>query len=193
MEARERGIIFSGEMVRAILEGRKTQTRRVIKPQPHGIVFDQSIDPAISALDESRTTIKCPYPVGTRLWVRETFCKNDNKDSDNNGGYEYRADYYGAMCIDIIEWKPSIFMPRRASRINIMVTKVRVERPQDISGEDAEAEGLIHPEYGRGSVGSMFGLQQVIFPELWNTINKKRGYGWDVNPWVFVYDFEVVK
>jgi hypothetical protein len=210
---KERPILFSGPMVRAILEGRKTQTRRAMKPQPieNGIKYDAEALEIICHDDDFAPSeylwtgeprvqwpIFCPYgQPGNRLWVRETFWK------DQSGGvWGYRADgidwppsnYFG-------KGMPSIFMPRWASRITLEVTGVRVQRVQEISEEDAEAEGIFnesgqhlwncdyqnfHPDQpckcGQRSPQEEYG-------KLWDSINAKRGFGWDKNPWVWVVDF----
>lgn len=191
-------------MVKAILEGRKTQTRRVIKPQPEqdnfmGWIIDSTRrdvkqgDAMWGEIDSSYR--RCPYgQVGDRLWVRETFISGLGV-----GGYVkgYNPDINSdAPTVDIIyraddgpnertagPWKPSIFMPRWASRITLEITNVRVERVQGISGIDAIREGIPNGAYAVNPVKS--------FERLWDSINAKRGYGWDVNPWVFVVDFKV--
>ncbi len=179
----EHPILFSAAMVKAILEGRKTQTRRVIKPQPiHNIKHREYI----AVIDGSKK--QCPYgQPGDRLWVRETW-----QLSEEAGMYypetgrlpdtlcEYAADYSEVERKDGGPWKPSIFMPRWASRITLEVVKVRVERLQDMSYEDAVAEGIDHI-YPQG---------RLQFRMLWDSINAKRGYGWDVNPWVWVVEFK---
>ena len=166
---RERPIIFSGEMVRAILDGRKTQTRRVIKPQ---------------------RDYCCLYgKPGDRLWVRETWCLGD--DLDGNEAIYFRAD---APPGDYI-WSPSIHMHREASRITLEVTDVRVERVQEISADDAEAEGIpthvvehTFRKCYRGA-GERAAKRIEYFSRLWDNLNAKRGYGWDANPWVWVVAF----
>lgn len=194
MRTKERPIIFSGAMVRAILEGRKTQTRRVVQPQHE---FSPS-------MRESAYASKiCPYgQAGDWLWVRETFCI----------GYEYatgaftalpfhgcesvRKAFYRATDDDAPDgakrpWKPSIHMPRWASRITLEIASVRVERVQDISGEDCVAEGidcLYEPD--TNTPADHYNRQSFVY--LWNTINGKRGYGWPVNPWVWVIEFKKV-
>ncbi len=124
----------------------------------------------------------CPYgDVGDRLWVRETWCYYGAGDA--HLGYKATDE----ICPDAIDkWKPSIYMPRAASRIMLEVTEVRVQRLQDISEEDAIAEGIPKDDW--------FGLLTVKrdFQELWNAINEKRGYGWDSNPWVWAVSFEVL-
>ena len=184
---KERPILFSGPMVRAILEGRKTQTRRVIKPQPtsdHGLVFEGIAPGKFGAVSDGEIT--CPYgTIGDRLWVKETHHVRDAGYVDGTGrDIVYKADDedfpYG--------WTPSIHMPRWASRINLEITGIRVERLQDISEEDAKAEGVgVHggwnadeTEYGVNARGP--------FSRLWDSINAKR-HPWASNPWVWVIEF----
>ena len=166
-------ILFSTPMVQAILDGRKTQTRRVIK-------IDDAPENWRKSLAGSR------YKPSDILWVRETW-------ADVFGKYEYRADYsesentyrvkrYGTT---IAKWRPAIFMPRAAARIFLRVTDVRVERLQDITEDDATAEGL---RIGIGGA-PCFSCRDA-FAELWDKLNAKRGYGWDTNPWVWVIEFE---
>jgi len=176
---KERPILFSGQMVRAILEGRKTMTRRVIKPQPVG---------AWAAPGKTA----CPYgQPGDRLWVRETFatlCPGSYEEEKPRAGahqdIRYKASDRMADCSADIRgyrWRPSIFMPRWASRINLEITAVRVERVKDISINDAHAEGMT----GTHTLGD--------FRELWDSINSKRGHGWDANSWVWVVEFKRVE
>ena len=162
---KERPIIFSAKMVRAIQAGRKTMTRRVVKPQP--------------SVDESEERQwKCPYgEPGENLWLRETF-QWDGVGTD----VVYRADFDDETAKSIVEgsgdrWRPSIYMPRWASRILLDVTDVRVERLQDISESDAMSEGVASLDE---------------FKCLWDAINGKRGYSWDSNPWVWVVSFRRV-
>lgn len=198
---KERPIIFSGEMVRAILNGRKTQTRRVVKDQfrkiPHGVVSRRSDDWVHTYSTEFRLyldVIKCPYGVpGDRLWVRETHIqyadgrciyKADHNDLDAAG----LGGMYGG-------WRPSIHMPRSASRLLLEVTDVRVERVQDISEEDAKTEGVasVGACFRNYSAPDMpFEFARTSFFTLWDSINAERGYGWDANPWVWVVEFKVV-
>lgn len=184
----EKPIIFGSEMVKAILEGRKTQVRRVIKPQPPDDTFENDI-PLIGYFtlsngeqvgygfcDVEEKDYKCPFgkPSDT-LWVREKFLLHYPEDHSvlyfddmEKAGFE-QSEW---------RWKPSIHMPRWASRINLLIKDVRVERLQDISEEDAYAEG---------------GFTVGQFIELWDSINAKCGYSWDENPWVWAIEFEVVK
>lgn len=198
---RERPILFSTPMVRAILDGRKTQTRRVIKPQPEQCGFGQNaaVRPYCTGTDwpvayyemrgacwNSSKPIKCPHgQPGSRLWVRETWASIDGV------GIKYRADNPGASKPSKywdVTWKPSIFMPRWVSRITLEITAVRVQRVQDISDGDAFAEGVgsaidrISPHFP--------GKWISLYRDLWDTINKKRGFGWDTNPWCWCLTFK---
>jgi len=202
---KERPILFSGEMVRAILDGRKTMTRRVIKPQPP-ISWDvcepvEHTSGVFCFYRSSDTDFhgykKCPYGQhGDRLWVKETWSQFAPRPKPGDGVPEnacidYRADYSASALRRGLDsdgdpykppsWRPLIHMPRWASRINLEVVSVRVERVQDISEDDARAEGISNP------LGS---LALNIFPSLWDSINLKRGYGWDTNPWVWVIEFK---
>lgn len=163
MTARERPIMFSAPMVRAILAGRKTQTRRVVRflpPRP------------------------CPYGVpGDRLWVRETWCA-DGLDDGSAPLYHFRAD--GDHDPEAT-WRPSIFMPRTACRIVLDVTGVRIERVQDISEADAKAEG---PELLPDPMQDTPRRWRDSYRTLWDSINGKRA-PWDSNPWVWVVEFKV--
>lgn len=200
-EKRERPILFSGEMVRAIIGGRKSQTRRVIKPQPklngemHGqpMWYWQS-----SRLNAGychtnadamcRLMVNCcPYGVvGDHLWVRETCWIYGGKDRDEVAGYV--ADC-GEKFSGYAQKVPSIHMPRWASRITLEIEDVRVQRVQKISEDDAKAEGA--QEYGRGYPEMV--THRWGFEELWNQINAKRGYSWESNPWVWVVTFKRIK
>ena len=197
----EHAILFSGEMVRAILEGRKTQTRRVIKDVPEHITHVEYIPSDFDEPFEFRFTRddhisgfwdKCPYGrTGDRLWVKETFAKFP-------GGVIYKADYrdglFGSNIVMLatgeqfpLVWKSSRFMPREASRINLEIVRVRVERLQVITIEDILAEGI--PPLACDEDGSEM---YEAYADLWDEINAKRGFGWDVNPWVWVIEFKKV-
>jgi hypothetical protein len=185
-EMSERGILFSGPMVRAILEDRKTQTRRVMKPQPDGqLYFTETpegfaawVDPMLT-LDEGRHRL-CPYggvytgEEPDTLWVKETFIYYDPEHKQ----LQYRADVAAPKPGG---WRPSIYMPRWASRITLTITDVRVQRVQDISEEDAFVEGI--------SGGDWLGDPVGEYAKLWSSINAKRGYSWDTNPWVWALTF----
>ena len=193
----EHPILFSGEMVRAIMEGRKTQTRRVIKPQPNDIRESPFVKSGIE--DTHGYEIKRKYAPGDRLWVRETWHKHSDDDDFCTGEIHYRAT---EICVGT-KWIPSIFMPRWASRITLEVVNVRVERVQDICFEDCLSEGCDsgfehydgscnHIEDGSCCQGWHYG-SKWNFRYLWDSINAKRGYGWDANPWVWVIEFRRVE
>ena len=128
-------ILFNTQMVHAILDGRKTQTRRIVKPQPQSYSFDGRV----YVFNEGELP-KPQYQPGDILYVRETWAENTIPHSGNYAGIEYRADYYGGR-EPILRWRPSIHMPREAARIFLRVTDVRVERLQHITRADAISEG----------------------------------------------------
>ncbi len=195
---KERPILFSGEMVRAILSGEKTQTRRVVK-----IKSVVKTDMLIFNID-GLGPVNCPYgKIGDRLWVRETWAMIDNYGLDIQEGesvnyIEYRADtgnkYPGEWPEDEArgndeapKWKPSIHMFRKYSRIDLEITNIRVERLQSITVEDIRAEGMkyyvdINGEYETPDPWD-------IFSELWDSINKKK-HPWKSNPFVWVVEFK---
>lgn len=187
----DRPILFSGEMVRALLAGRKTQTRRVVKPQP-----GQSVRLAYARPDGGFTwcletghgvsdRFACPYgTAGDRLWARETHYVWSAGNVDGSGRYiAYRATDPHSPCT----WTPSIHMPRWASRITLKITDVRVEQLQDIETADAEAEGWPGPDE-RNSIASAYPIGW--YARLWDSINGKRA-PWESNPWVWVVAFTV--
>ena len=214
----ERPILFSGPMVRAILEGRKTQTRRVVKPQPDAGARITPIDSEWllerwQKQDREFTNfgraarVQCPYgKPGGRLWVRETLCRPDGDP------WLYSADRQPVMVsredeTAMLVWAhhkeqdscSSIFMPRWASRLTLEITDVRVERLRDITEEDAIAEGII-PKPGGVFEGSRDtsrkGLTLITpwltareaFSDIWDKINGKK-HPWASNPWVWVIEF----
>ena len=202
MTIKERPIIFSGDMVRAILAGRKTMTRRVVKmathPQAERVQHFEGLRWDWLRYDGLRlSTFKCPFgKTGDRLWVRETFRLSDPNDCAcyepcrcRSGQPMYRADgHYHDM---EYKWKPSIYMPRWSSRITLEVTGVRVERLQDISEEDAQAEGA-PLELGvleRTILGAKARYRSG-FVRLWESINGPGS--WDANPWVWCISFKRV-
>jgi hypothetical protein len=179
---RMKPILFSTEMVNAILDGRKTQTRRIVKPQPKTIAHDSKNRLPMAFWADNSKWIKPKYQVGDIIWVRETWSKKD-------GHYFYKAGH--ELLIDseplIKRWRPSIYMPREAARIFLRVTNVRVERLQEITEKDAKAEGVITNDAVKVS------SYVYWFEMLWDDLNKKRGYGWETNPWVWVYELERVE
>ena len=203
---KERPILFSAPMVRAILEGRKTQTRRVVKPQPPaGHNFAGFTIHSTRTSDEGKAVwgagdalpylraahrVRCPYgQPGDRLWVRETWARDDE-----DGALFYRADVGLGGNADDWErnridgapryrWRSPIHMPRWASRITLEITGVRVERLQCISDHDAIAEGA-------QQIGDCDGAFVAGYRNLWESIN---GAGsWDANPFVWVVEFKAV-
>lgn len=197
---KERPILFSGPMVRALLDGRKTQTRRVIKPQPEHGLHPCGWVSSGWALASAPTDVcpihgctcdevKCPFGIpGDRLYVRETWAQ----------GISYtpslRRIAYRATEPDLdATWKPSIHMPRAASRISLEITEVRVERLQAITPADAEAEGITVEQAAR-FIFNQVDIAPLVqkYRELWNGLNATRGYGWDANPWVWALTFTVV-
>jgi hypothetical protein len=192
----EKPILFSAEMVKAILEGRKTQTRRVIKPQPphwtwNRYSFDERCINIASDDDKDGYYVICSYGrPGNRLWVRETWAHDDLDCKDVSCGNRdhiwWRANETKIVADSFAghaRWRPSIFMPRWASRITLEIVSIRVERVWEISNNDVKAEGI---SIRHGSVSSYYDN----FMLLWDQINKKRGFGWNVNPWVWVIAFK---
>lgn len=232
---RERPILFSGEMVRAILKGRKTQTRRIVKVQPENVVQDSFGRFGTDNGYSFTGYIECPYGrPGDRLWVRETWADVtrafQSYDCEDIQNVAFRADgsvyvaggayleKLGDSGIFVKKWKPSIFLPRYASRITLEITSIRVERLQAISEADAMAEGVPvgqratvpggkhancvncgqHRNQHVGQVRGCFGGTGDIFSTntyrggfafLWDQINGKRA-SWTSNPWVWVIEFK---
>lgn len=200
----ERPILFSAPMVRAILDGRKTQTRRVMKPQPvpnpsgghwWSCAAARSMLGVEDFLQDRRdwTIAGCasPYGCGT-LWVRETFCP---MGPSRPAGYWTDPKWKGRECFYASDndrplwagkWRPSIFMPRALSRITLAVTDVRVQRVQSMTQEDAVDEGC---EGHHGKNGGMFVNPLEAYAALWDSLNAKRGFGWESNPWVWAITF----
>lgn len=190
-------ILFNTEMVRAILDGRKTCTRRICKDASEYTVPDMDFYNAEKRTyavhnfaDQEHTEQlstaerSCPICPGDILYVRETWKKAPN-------GYYYYESWQRNDIADITKWKPSIHMPKEAARIWLRVTDVRVEQLQEMTGQDVLKEGLnshVHPQ------ASYFdGNQREMFEKLWNSTIKKSDidrYGWDANPWVWVVEFE---
>lgn len=197
-------ILFNTEMVRAILDGRKTVTRRVVKPQPPATSVVSMNGPYAAWRfwedDPQGHLIKPPYRQGDILYVRETFCgwylpglgmKYCYKASDPNGNRAPTGpDPDGEW--NIRPWRPSIHMPKEAARIFLRVSDVRVERLWDITAAECVHEGI--PKESLVEVGEEFTVGQ--FHDLWNTTIKSADlplYGWDANPWVWVIEFEKIE
>jgi len=192
-KARERPILFSSEMVKAILDGRKTMTRRAVRPQPQSPGVLTRGDGLWRVLGKGEMTrpftweAECPFgQPGDQLWVREThfrFIEISAKGGANK--VLYRADHPEWFC----KWRPSIHMPRWASRITLEITAVRIERVQDITEEDAKKEGVL--EVYR--YGNFDGHLRDCFHALWDSLNAKRGYGWENNPFVWTITFKRIR
>jgi len=229
---KEKGILFNSEMVKAILDGRKDTTRRLnglheINKNPDEWTLDSfEMNPVLMAWDKNGDTypkimdgliatfehnelgevyrnIKCPYEIGMRLWVRETwgieggrenvfFYKADCTDRDLSSG--------GIFCKETgWLWHPSIYMPREAARLFLTVKDIRIERLQEITEDDAIKEGVgdpynyQHPEYYDQKQFEGVEINKCAFAGLWDSINLKRGCGWNTNCWVWAVEFEVVK
>lgn len=196
---KEHPILFSGEMVRAILEGRKTQTRRILKPQPaNGYEHfechrDGTCEVGVSINCCNIYQIHCPFGgVGDRLWVKETFQKLYDPDGKCANRFEATTPPTGHHVIYRAtdkrpeggnwSWRPSIFMPRWASRITLEIVDIGVERLQRISEADAEAEGMEHWDGtpGKGSAVTRYAV-------LWEKINGRGAWGKNPFVWKIVF------
>ena len=203
MKAKERGILFSTEMVLAVMNGSKTQTRRVVKHNLDDLKLPLSID-AEGFLHSGTyshlatlTNIKCPYgKVGDLLYVREGLVKfhRDPPTAQYQAtgtGVPYREGAKGGHPAGqaLWQWKrdslPSMFMPKWAARTWLRIIGIRVERVRDITPADCEAEGV---GYKLNDLGWRY-----AFGVLWDSINAKRGYPWESNPWVWAIEFEEIK
>lgn len=219
---KERPVLMNAFSVQTILSGRKTQTRRVIKPQPSTYTamtrfnnFLKWKDCINAKLPFALGLLKthCPYgQIGDHLWVRETWAVpaalNRYKPSqlldwqpilyraDNfiRGNFETGKDWTGD---EFGRWRPSIFMPRWVSRITLEVTDVGVERVQNIREHEVFLEGIEHcldcDAYILSHRNDEPHEQSDDFIDLWNSINAKRGFGWDTNPWVWKVEFRVIQ
>lgn len=245
---KERGMIFNAEMVRAILDGRKTQTRRIMKVQPENAelglrrITDSSVAKEVGmyfwcladacGVKHRSNLFSCPFgEVGDRIWVREAFqgplipeealseFLGENPDKFESPAYcEYAADggprqeYVDADDNTRYGWRPSIHMPRWASRITLEITGVRVERLNDISHEDAEREGIHTEVWDQTVVAKNYAAEDEIF-QFWSEslphyVNMNELYrssfqslwqsiygaeSWLANPWVWVIDFKRIE
>ncbi|MEQ9886228.1 hypothetical protein [Pectobacterium zantedeschiae] len=205
---KERGIIFNGEMVRATLDGLKTQTRRVVRHQP-----DEDGLARLSGgpwMDTSEKVYRCPYgEVGDRLWVRETSGLQVRRDALGGTGEfrVYRASNPDAIRFTAngknypIKWVPSIHMPRHASRITLEITDVRVERLNYISEEDAISEGVarrhsdtyhgFYRDYENQGYGCGCTFAKDSFRSLWRSIYGAES--WNANPWCWAITFKRIE
>lgn len=197
----EQPILFSTPMIQAILDGRKSQTRRICKPQPYPDLDDR-LDPIAKGilLDTLRTV---RYKKGMILWVRETW-RPKGHNFPIGFPYEWKATAEEDGVPINEPWKPSIFMPKVACRIKLEITDIRIEMLQDISEEDAIAEGIERVDGGFKSYEIIHGGRHkgeanphsfipnkaavTSYRELWESINGFRS--WDLNPWVWVIEFK---
>ncbi|MGF6476585.1 hypothetical protein ABIE06_003433 [Pantoea dispersa] len=209
----ERGMIFNAEMVRAVLDGSKTQTRRIIKLDHERGMQNPVVrgkNGEVSYVGCRLASMLCPFgQQGDRLWVREAFMNLKGTGIESTTGqfegFAYRADTppssYGDMARKDygLKWTPSIHMPRWASRITLEITNVGVQRLQSISQNDAAREGLVKlPATGRYCInqgdqyfGGASHDAREVFSWLWESI-----YGadsWQANPWVWVIEFKRVE
>lgn len=235
---KERPILFNTEMVKAILAGKKTMTRRAIKSIGNEMHYTQLLgDWALSGSPELKDDVliwelqtdvddsgwfetKCPYgQVGDILWVRETWAIHDlmlkpRKLSTSNQEWFYKKKFEPEMAPHVKyladyskgawpgAWRPSIHMPRIAARLFLKITDIRVERLQDITETDAKSEGIraftkdgelykySHTDDFVWSEGVR--TAKEAFQSLWDGIYSKNGLGWDINPWLWVVEFEVI-
>ena len=197
-------ILFNTTMVRAILDGRKSCTRRIVKPQQLvGILPDKCKNGVpeeflkqkklmfrpycdMTDVELINTAYKAPYQPGDILYVRETWKQAPN-------GYYYYEDWQRNDIADITKWKPSIHMPKDAVRIWLKVTDVRVERLQEITGLSIQKEGIEVEPNECASEFDFISELFLLFQGLWDSTIKKSDldrYGWDTNPYVWVIEFE---
>lgn len=202
---KQRPILFSTPMVQAILEGRKTQTRRIIKPQPRTTFDPDFVDkeklfghPAFDwnscEMNYPAMVKKCPYgKTGDELWVRETWASGFDA-SDGSPAIAYKADC-PEQYQQFERWKPSIHMPKDACRLRLEITSVRAERLQVISQEDAFAEGVYAAPHRPSNCGCKYHADMsnsrdcgiCSYKLLWTKINGLES--WQSNPWVWVISF----
>lgn len=204
----DRPILFSAPMVRALLDGRKTQTRRVLKDQPGDLDKPFMMDDGSWHVTDSRGGHMSPLPVrfakGDRLWVREAFCNDPVQWHPGPTSLVHRADFReSADTKDIMQrhgarWRPGIHMPRWASRLTLAVTDVRVQRLQEIGETDAEAEGAYlddspcdHSRATCEEIGCLGQTYKAGFCNVWSLINGTPS--WLANPWVVALTFSVTK
>lgn len=224
----EAPLIFRADMVRALLAGKKTQTRRVLTPR--NTYFDGGpwpqqarelepdyrsawVDKGPSPAGNPGPYLHLPFPElgtthriyprqlsGDRLWVRETFRPQIQEwvpyveFKADDGGKQITVEQHKQLRNQrggTWAWHPSIFLPRWASRISLVIERVRIERIQNISDGDVAAEGV---EWGHiHEIDPTISPAQKAFRALWNEINEKRGFGWDANPFVLCFDFKVAE
>jgi len=206
---KERGILFNGEMVNAVLNGTKTQTRRPIKPQPFNNGFQVVGKRTYDARHPAFVRDRSPWQVGMTLWVRETHAlvPPSQYDLSDLTTTPHPCDFQDSACVyrqewdqwgddndctpeeyqePIGGWRPSIHMPRWASRIDLDVTRVWVERVQEIAPADCVAEGVTVATF-EGEPQTQYACSQYAY--LWDSICGKTEFHWDANPWVWACEF----
>lgn len=217
---KERGMIFNGEMVRAILDGRKTQTRRIMKVQlsedftpmnmaletdykarwytPGIVDKDGYLQPAskeVFGVSNENEGYSCPFgAVGDRIWVREAFASGLSTKSTLAYRATHKREDLEDGFYDAIKWTPSIHMLRWASRITLEITDVRVERLNSISQSDAIAEGAPPSHRSIDAVSQHFGypdFSRSWFGQTWGHIYGEES--WQANPWVWVIEFKRIE
>ncbi len=212
-----RPILFGGKMVRAITDGRKTQTRRVIRPQPEQMYWagrDRYLwrpkrGMFVDAWAEKQLAQKmaehCPHGApGDRLWLKETWCPLGDIEAHARAGepvdIAYKADWDAdgvdreeARDAGVDRWRPSRFMPRWASRITLEVVSRRAERVQDISNADVIAEGIGRWTFAVGAWADDPPDPRWKFIELWDSLNAKASNSFESNPWIWVVEFRRVE
>lgn len=210
-------VLFNTDMVKAILDERKTATRRVIKDPPENAYAGTcSLGPGLFSRGNSLRVIGPRYKKGDILYVRETWGISNlnyddktvyivykaSKNEENEGCRAVRfpddkfEKLYDSMAENSPEWRPSIHMPKEAARIFLKVTDVRVERLQDMKPEDARKEGIkVKPEDCVGKFDHISELM-MLFSNLWDSTIKKSDlnrYGWEANPWAWAIEFERIE
>ena len=203
-----KSILFNDEMVRAILDGRKTQTRRALTPQPTpidgGWRWKDCMMFNIDLSDSCLLSNMCPFgKPGDRLWVREAFGVVESRFAPRGCTIRYRADDATGEVVGesglkyagkdmSFRWRPSIHMPRWASRITLEITDIRCQRLQDISEEDCWSEGIEEVRYAGDEHGSLRGSVLEDYRALWDSI-ANPGAKWRDDPWVWAISFKRVE
>ncbi|MDN0033284.1 hypothetical protein QVN85_10250 [Oscillibacter valericigenes] len=200
-------VLFNTEMTQAIMAGRKNTTRRVIKPQPKSPIVRQP-DGSFREIMPCANGVRVFVPrfkVGDVLYIRETWqfipCRDcgpelcsevptvfEDKESTSKGCFIYRANYPEAM---YVKWKPSIFMPRQAARTFLRVIDARVEQLQDIDAQGIRKEGLASMAAHAGDMRIAIAEWQLVWDRTM-TRAARALYGWEANPWIWVYEFQKI-
>jgi hypothetical protein len=197
---KERPILFSGPMIRAILDGKKTMTRRVISGRAdlpyYNYYQDDNMVVHFYGERDPGIYVKNKFEGVKQLWVRETWAENKDASGDKRDiledDYLYRADQNGYS--PPIKWRPSIFMPRRASRITLEITNYHIEQIQLITETEAVSDiPYLLPGEETGEMPEV-GESLLVwrFRRLWDSLNAKRGYAWTARPWVYAISFRVI-